>query len=175
MRTIIDFNKGWKFTKEGVSAAVDLPHTWNASDGQNRPDYYRGKCSYEKELPVLEGESFIEINGANSVAEVYVGNKKIAEHRGGYSMFRVNVTPYYGSVIRIDVDNSDFVDVYPSTADFTFYGGLYRDVKIITGLGKKRFCRQRHPRICGCHGHGFRYEKCRQPLSPAGETFRQHR
>lgn len=139
MRTIIDFNKGWKFTKEGVSAAVDLPHTWNASDGQNRPDYYRGKCSYEKELPVLEGESFIEINGANSVAEVYVGNKKIAEHRGGYSMFRVNVTPYYGSVIRIDVDNSDFVDVYPSTADFTFYGGLYRDVKIITGLGKKRF------------------------------------
>ena len=141
MRTVLNIDSGWKFTKEGETVAVDLPHSFNAEDGQLRPDYYRGKCSYSKKLPPLEGGSWLEINGANSVAEVYLGNRKIAEHRGGYSMFRVELTPYLkeSDELRIDVDNSDFDDVYPSTADFTFYGGLYRDVNVITGLGKKHF------------------------------------
>ena len=141
MRTVLNIDSGWKFTKEGETVAVDLPHSFNAEDGQSRPDYYRGKCSYSKKLPPLEGGSWLEINGANSVAEVYLGNRKIAEHRGGYSMFRVELTPYLkeSDELRIDVDNSDFDDVYPSTADFTFYGGLYRDVNVITGLGKKHF------------------------------------
>ena len=141
MRTVININAGWKFTKESESFNVDLPHSYNAEDGQRQADYFRGKCSYEKDLPRLEGESWLEINGANSVAEVFINDRKIKEHRGGYSMFRVDLTPYLtgNDKLRIDVDNSDFDDVYPSTADFTFYGGIYRDVNIVTGLSKKHF------------------------------------
>ena len=141
MRTVININAGWKFTKESESFNVDLPHSYNAEDGQRQADYFRGKCSYEKDLPCLEGESWLEINGANSVAEVFINGRKIKEHRGGYSMFRVDLTPYLtgNDKLRIDVDNSDFDDVYPSTADFTFYGGIYRDVNIVTGLSKKHF------------------------------------
>lgn len=138
MRKVIDFSKDWKFTKEGKSETVSLPHCWNAVDGQEGAEYYRGQCVYEKELgAVPEGTTYIEVGAANSVSAVYVNGKAVGEHRGGYSLFRYDITDYLsgsGDKIKITVDNSDFDDVYPSTADFTFYGGIYRPVKIITDL-----------------------------------------
>ena len=137
MKTVKLINDNWIFTKQGVSETVNVPHCWNAIDGQNQPNYYRGKCSYAKKLEGLSGKTIVRIEGANSVADVYANGNLVKHHRGGYSAFSADLTKYIvdGKVeLRIDVDNSDFDDVYPSTADFTFYGGLYRNVTLFTNV-----------------------------------------
>ncbi len=148
MRRIVNINKGWTFTKETVEnfakiplgESVDLPHSWNAIDGQDGGnDYYRGTCYYGKtvSLSSLPEDSvyYLEIRGANSSSEVYVNGQKLAVHHGGYSTYRVNITDSLtkaeDNVILISVDNTANETVYPQMADFTFYGGLYRDVNIV--------------------------------------------
>ncbi len=147
MRKILNFNQGWSFFKGGMDAViknegeelVNLPHSWNATDGQDGGnDYYRGACAYVKkfaksELPENE-EYYLEINGANSSADVCLNGKKLAHHDGGYSTWRVNVTDELKekNELVIIVDNAPNESVYPQMADFTFYGGLYRDVNIIS-------------------------------------------
>ena len=147
MRTVLNFNNGWVFGK-GIAEAptalptdwesVTLPHTWNATDGQDGGnDYFRGTCCYAKtivksELP--EGMRYwLELRGANSSAEVFVDGKSLAVHHGGYSTWRVDLTDALAdeSVLAVTVDNSPNETVYPQMADFTFYGGLYRNVNLI--------------------------------------------
>ena len=147
MRTKLNFNSKWAFTKmadsvpEEISSRwdfVNLPHTWNAIDGQDGDnDYYRGTGYYAKyidkaELPEAD-RYYLEINGANSSADVYLDGVKLAHHDGGYSTWRVDMTDKLKakSLIVIATDNSANDSVYPQMADFTFYGGLYRDVNII--------------------------------------------
>ena len=147
MRTKLNFNSKWAFTKmadsvpEEISSRwdfVNLPHTWNAIDGQDGDnDYYRGTGYYAKyidkaELPEAD-RYYLEINGANSSADVYLDGVKLAHHDGGYSTWRVDMTDKLKakSLIVIAADNSANDSVYPQMADFTFYGGLYRDVNII--------------------------------------------
>ena len=149
MRQMVSLNRKWAFVMapEGVPSAmpapayfVNLPHSWNAIDGQDGAgDYYRGTCAYIKNLSfedLPEGEKlFIEIQGANSSADLYVGGKHIAHHDGGYSTWRADVTDAVSrsedTLIVITVDNSANDRVYPQMADFTFYGGLYRNVNLI--------------------------------------------
>ncbi len=147
MRQIINLNRKWSFTKDfdGIPAAicekwsfVNLPHSWNAIDGQDGDnDYYRGTCLYMKEIKKEDlpesDRYYLEINGANSSADVYVNGKMLAHHDGGYSTFRVDITEEIGSraMVAITVDNSANETVYPQMADFTFYGGLYRNVNLI--------------------------------------------
>lgn len=144
MRDILNINKGWLFLKQGKSESVDLPHTWNGSDGQDGGnDYYRGVCTYEKHISkdsLPKGdEVYIEICGANSSAVVYFNGKKLISHDGGYQTFRAKLSPVLDeNTIKIEVDNSPNDRVYPQMADFTFYGGLYRDVSLI-GVNKNRF------------------------------------
>ena len=138
MRTVLNINKDWLFTKEGESETVSLPHSWNSIDGQDGgADYYRGKCRYSKtlkrsEIPEAQ-RYYLELEGANSSADVFANGKKIACHDGGYSTWRVDITDVLSdeTVIDIDVDNSANDRVYPQMADFTFYGGIYRDVNLI--------------------------------------------
>ncbi len=138
MRTEILFNDNYKFEKEGVITTVDLPHTWNAVDGQSASNYYRGLCTYTKTFakPNLKDNEqlYLEINGANSSSKVKLNGVELASHDGGYSTYRVNLTEELGAIneLQIEVDNSANGHVYPQKADFTFYGGLYRDVKLIT-------------------------------------------
>ncbi|MBQ1261342.1 MAG: glycoside hydrolase family 2 protein [Clostridia bacterium] len=144
MRNIVNLNKSWLFVKntadislnEGI--AVDLPHTWNATDGQDGGnDYFRGSCLYKKTLALADLPKadlyYLEIRGANSSADVFVGGKKLAHHDGGYSTWRVNLTEELTeqTEIAIVVDNSPNETVYPQMADFTFYGGLYRSVNLV--------------------------------------------
>ncbi len=146
MREVININRKWAFAKEAeIPSAipekwnfVNLPHTWNAIDGQDGGnDYYRGTCCYIRELDKEElpeaDRYYLEICGANSSADVYVNGKKLAHHDGGYSTWRVDITDEIGvkNLIAITVDNSPNEEVYPQMADFTFYGGLYRNVNII--------------------------------------------
>lgn len=145
MRTTHLFNENWYFTKENAGVPgkllgepVTLPHTWNAVDGQDgKNDYYRGTCWYTKSLRVTCGpdeEAWLEFRGAAMTAEVYLDGEKLCRHQGGYSTFRVNVTPWAGreALLAVSVDNSPGGTVYPQKADFTFYGGIYRDVYLIT-------------------------------------------
>lgn len=137
MRKTIIWNQGWTFTKENESYIVTLPHTWNAIDGQGQADYYRGTCVYEKKFSkpeMEEGEElYIEFRGVNSSASVYVNGEKAACHDGGYSTFRANITELVqeDNTVRVEVDNSVNDRVYPQRADFTFYGGIYRDVYLL--------------------------------------------
>ncbi len=144
MRTVLNLNKDWLFIKDTTDITrrdgeqISLPHTWNAADGHDGGnDYFRGTCLYKKtlvraELPVAD-RYYLEILGANSSADVYVDGKKLAHHDGGYSTWRVDLTEALAdeSVLAITVDNAPNEEVYPQMADFTFYGGLYRDVNLI--------------------------------------------
>lgn len=145
------WNTGWSFTKDPVVISagtdtvgewnwetVDLPHTWNGTDGQDGGnDYYRGTCFYRKKLLKNELEAgkevYLEFTGTNSTADLYVNGKHAAHHDGGYSTWRANITPYLEEENEIvaAVDNSPNDHVYPQMADFTFYGGIYRNVSLI--------------------------------------------
>jgi beta-galactosidase len=147
MRKTILINENWKFVKENVGAAevftapgdeVNIPHTWNAIDGQDGGnDYYRGTCWYGKTFskPVLNNgdQVYLEFRGANSTAEVWVNNHKLCTHDGGYSTFRINITDSLQeeNELVVSVDNGPNDRVYPQMADFTFYGGIYRDVYMV--------------------------------------------
>ena len=135
----LSFNENWIFQKPGCAfETVTLPHTWNAKDGTDGGnDYYRGTCVYEKRFakPELqEGEElWIEFRGAAMTADVSLNGEKLSHHEGGYSTFRVNLTQDLRAenLLTVCVDNSKNDRVYPQKADFTFYGGLYRDVYLL--------------------------------------------
>lgn len=137
MRNIISLNKEWKFTKPGnAPVIIDLPHTWNAADGQDGGnDYFRGTCIYEKCFKRPQGDVvYLEIPAAAMTAVVTVNGREVTRHAGGFSTFRVDITELLEdeNVLRIEVDNSENDTVYPQKADFTFYGGLYRGVNLVT-------------------------------------------
>ena len=140
MRTVINFNDNWRFNKPGEEAVnITLPHTWNAQDGQDGGnDYWRGTATYSKRFAAPElkdGERcFIEFGGAAMTADVVLNGKVLAHHEGGYSTFRADLTDALEdeNLLEVSVDNSANGRVYPQMADFTFYGGIYRDVKLIT-------------------------------------------
>ncbi|MGO4548249.1 glycoside hydrolase family 2 protein [Paenibacillus sp. 2TAB23] len=146
---IIDLNENWMFTPTDRSAyAIDpiyegkpvaLPHSWNHSDGQGEQEqYFRGQCWYQHNLQIsselLAKRLFLEIGAAGNRATVYVNGQLAGESRCGYAMFRVRLNRYLKAgenLISVAVDNRHAPDVFPLMADFTFYGGLYREVKLL--------------------------------------------
>ncbi len=151
MRDIINLNQGWKFIREdaGLPASlpelwqdVDLPHTWNAVDGMDGSGgYYRGRCWYARAFrtprqPLPGGRVYVEVQAAGQQATVYVNGKKAVYHEGGYSVFRADVTDLCAgegeNLLVVACDNREKSSVYPQSADFTFYGGLYRGVNLIS-------------------------------------------
>ena len=132
-------NENWLFRyHDGTETVVNIPHTWNNIDGQDGgDDYYRGTCVYEKDFcaPAF-GENerlYIEFAGVNASAKVIINGKTVTVHDGGYSTFRADITDCVkvDNHMIVEVDNSKNDRVYPQKADFTFYGGIYRDVKLI--------------------------------------------
>ena len=153
MREVININKNWLFSKKEQPVpktlpedweSVNLPHTWNGTDGQDGGnDYYRGKCCYVKLLKKADlGEKpvhYIQFDGVNSSAEVWWNGEKIGSHDGGYSAFRVRIPEISDeNILTVYADNSPNDTVYPQVADFTFYGGIYRDVTVI-GVDESHF------------------------------------
>ncbi len=174
MRTVMNFNTKWAFTKNADAVPqtlpdkwdfVTLPHSWNNIDGQDGDnDYYRGTCFYAKKLSRFDlpeaAKYYLELQGANSSADVYVNGKNLAHHDGGYSTWRVDITEALedDNLIVIAVDNSANDFVYPQMADFTFYGGLYRNVNIIA-VAESHFDLENYggpgikvtPEVCGAN------------------------
>ena len=153
MREIKNANAQWLFSKDAKNVPVvvpegwekvDLPYTWNGQDGQDGGnDYYRGTCWFVKavnadELPCGD-EKYVQFDGVNSSCEVFWNGEKIAEHHGGYSTFRAKLKDIKPeNILSVAVDNSPNDKVYPQNADFTFYGGIYRDVTFI-GVPENHF------------------------------------
>ena len=138
MRRKINLNDNWYFTKEeNQRVEIHLPHTWNAVDGiDGGNDYYRGTCLYEKEFTkpsFEEGERvYLEFEGVAMKATVILNEKEIGIHEGGYSTFRIDITDELKDTNRLKVFvNNEKNHIYPQSADFTFYGGIYRDVHLV--------------------------------------------
>ena len=144
MRKILNLNENWLFSKDTTDITlregtqVNLPHSWNSEDGYDGGnDYFRGFCLYYKELNKTELPEadlyYLEFKGANASADVYVNGKKLAHHDGGYSTWRVNITEEIidKTEVAVIVENTINDTVYPQMADFTFYGGIYRDVNLV--------------------------------------------
>lgn len=147
MRRTQTLMEQWKFLgPDGKETQVNLPHTWNAFDGQDGGnDYYRGTCHYEKifaqpEFDRKTEDVYLEFDGVNASAGVSVNGTLLCRHDGGYATFRVNITDVLKEENRLSVtvDNSVNKKVYPQKADFTFYGGIYREVRMLV-VSKEHF------------------------------------
>ena len=133
-------NDNWLFRyHDGTETVLNLPHTWNARDGQDGGnDYWRGTCVYEKTFPMPavspEERVYLQFEGVNASARVVLNGAAVMTHDGGYSTFRGDITGHLKpeNHLVVEVDNSVNDRVYPQKADFTFYGGIYRNVRLIT-------------------------------------------
>lgn len=144
-------NESWKFSKEDNKESyksnfsdsdwksISIPHTWNNDDAVDEtPGFYRGACWYRKHLYIgdeaKERRVFINFEGANQEVFLYVNEKYVGKHIGGYSAFNFDITPFVeigkSNLIAIKVDNSNNKNIPPLSADFTFFGGIYRDVSL---------------------------------------------
>ena len=146
MRKIISLNKDWNFQiREQKVEHINLPHSWNGKDGQDGGnDYLRDVATYSKRFFIKINPDkecvFLCFNAVNAIADVYLNEKRIAHHEGGYSRFIVEITSDLKeeNELVVKVDNRPNASIYPYAADFTFYGGIYRDVSIIV-TSKKHF------------------------------------
>lgn len=138
----VSINENWAFTKEPVAGKwekINLPHTWNVTDViDETPGYYRGIGWYKKTMKVSFNKNqkvFIKFLGANNNAELFINGKTVGKHIGGYTAFDYDITPFLNAngqnEILVKVDNTVNFDDLPVSADFTFYGGIYRDVFLI--------------------------------------------
>lgn len=130
----------WNFTgPDGTVSEVQLPHTWNNVDGQDGGnDYWRGTCRYERDFDMPEFKKdeelvYLEFQGVNASAKVFINGMPVCSHDGGYSTFRADITEFLAEKnhLTVEADNSVNDRVYPQKADFTFYGGIYRDVNLL--------------------------------------------
>ena len=135
MKTI---NDNWEFRKSIVESweSVNLPHTFNIDAYQQR-NYYQGKGFYRRTLVlpeiVAERRYYMKIDAASKAANIRVNGKEVGSHVGGYTACIVDITEYIRkeNLIEITVDNGR-KDITPISADFTFWGGIYRDVWLIS-------------------------------------------
>ena len=168
MRTEHLLNPNWTFLyHDGTTQSINLPHTWNARDGQDGgDDYFRGACTYRKTFssPDFDGctqRVYLEFAGVNASAKVTLNGQVVMTHDGGYSTFRADITDHLQpeNLLEVEADNSVNHRVYPQKADFTFYGGIYRDVKLIV-VNQRHFDMDYYggkgiavtPEVSGSHG-----------------------
>lgn len=143
-RQVIPINSDWLFEGQSIdgsrlSEKVSLPHTWNAKDAQEGYNYFRGNGKYTRNLPqdaVQTGKRiFVRFEGANTIADIELNGTPVGRHRGGYSAFAFEITPFLKPDVEnrltVQVDNSPRGDVMPIGGDFNIYGGLHRSAQII--------------------------------------------
>lgn len=143
-REVININRGWQFTpgwevQKNKYTDINLPHTWNLDALSGKIDYFRGLGNYVKHIEIpsqwKEDKIYIRFKGSNHTTDLYVNGKHVGKHKGGYTAFTWNITPYLKigekNTLWVRVDNSMDLDLMPLLGDFNMYGGIYRDVDII--------------------------------------------
>ncbi len=149
MRKTIELCNDWRFHKGDISfddidscewENVIIPHTWNNLDGQDGGnDYYQGRAWYRRKLGkelISDGfdkDVFIRFGAASKRADVYLNGELIGNHEGGFAAFTISLTDRLSGddELLVMVDNSRDLPIYPMQADFTFFGGLYREISLI--------------------------------------------
>ncbi|MDE5690939.1 MAG: beta galactosidase jelly roll domain-containing protein, partial [Alistipes sp.] len=144
-------NEAWRFSKGSPYGAflpgaddaawetVDIPHTWNAADADDDvPGFYRGPGWYRKRFFLSEaaaaGQVYLCFEGVDQFACVWVNGHFAGKHAGGYTRFVVDITPFVApgeNLVAVEADNRHDPDMPPLSADFTFFGGIYRDVGLL--------------------------------------------
>lgn len=131
-------NDGWAFSEDNRQwEQVSIPHTWN-TDAYSTKTYKQKKCYYKRNLYITpnlkEKQYLLKFEAASKEATVYLNGKQIGHHAGAYTAFVVDLTPYLKADAKnellVEVDNAT-PHVAPISADFTFMGGIYRNVKLI--------------------------------------------
>jgi beta-galactosidase len=148
-RQKITINTNWKFHKGEISESsgenqwenVNIPHTWNAHDVlDDKPGIYTGVCWYKKKLFIPEHmqqkQLYIYFEGANQDATVFINDTEVGQHFGGYTAFCFNITDFVNpekeNILSVKLDNSLNPDVPPVGGDMERFGGIYRDVYLIS-------------------------------------------
>ncbi len=132
MRTRIDLNKEWIFIADNKQIDVNIPHTWNAQGSSLVK--YKGSATYikkfNKPIELKDKCIYLIFDGVNSVCDVILNGMQIGHHEGGYSRFIIDITDQIqeSNTLIVKVSNKTADYIYPTTADFTFYGGIYRNV-----------------------------------------------
>lgn len=137
-----DFEDAWKHNfNDNTWGFVNIPHTWNDKDvlPDGERGYYRGPGWYRKIFPAFELEEgerlYIYFEGANQELALYINESWLGSHIGGYSGFCFDITSEIKNdqpnLFAIKVDNSHNPQIPPLSGDFTFFGGIYRDIKFI--------------------------------------------
>ncbi len=131
-------------------ASVNTPHTWNALDGQDgikkkvegfalmKGDYARGSGWYRRTIKSDAAwagrQVYLQFDAANRRADVFLNGQFVGTHLGGNARFRFNVTRALkrdgDNLLAVKVNNEDN-GILPHSGDFTFFGGLYRDVSLL--------------------------------------------
>jgi beta-galactosidase len=153
LRRVTPLGDGWRFLRADAAGAegagfddrawarVKVPHTWNALDGQDGgDDYYRGVGWYRRRVAIPAADKgralYLELDGANTVTTLFVNGREIGRHAGGYARFRFDVTAAVDvgttNLFALRVSNAPDPSVPPRTADYTSFGGLYRDVRLVS-------------------------------------------
>ena len=141
-REVININRNWQFSYTSdirSRTTVDIPHTWNYDAISTRLLYTRGLTNYIKEVDVprewQNKRIFIRFYGVNSEANLFVNGNYVGEHKGGYTGFTFEITPFLKlgapNNIWVRVSNAPQLDYMPVNSDFDIYGGIYRDVELI--------------------------------------------
>jgi beta-galactosidase len=152
-RRVTPLADGWRFLRAEAPGAeapdyddrawsrVTVPHTWNAKDGQDGGgDYYRGVGWYRRRVAIAMSETgrelYLELDGANLETTLFLNGREVGHHAGGYARFRFDVTqvakPGAVNLLAVRVTNAPSPNVPPRSADYTFFGGLYRDVRLVS-------------------------------------------
>ncbi|WP_158655114.1 glycoside hydrolase family 2 TIM barrel-domain containing protein [Flavivirga eckloniae] len=142
---IVTINSGWQFVLGEKNSnnweTINIPHTWNKDDAfDDVKGYHRGIGWYKKQLFFSKSKEnlihYLHFKGVNQEADVYVNGNHAGNHKGGYTAFNINISKWIQydayNLIEVKVDNSHNVNIPPLDADFTFYGGIYRDVLLIS-------------------------------------------
>lgn len=152
-RSVIPFNTGWLYCPEDRAEfcetecdespfePVCLPHTnvelpyHNFDNGQ-----YQFVSWYRRRFAVpdsLRGRRlFLDFDGVMMAAEVFVNGRRLAEHKGGYVPFSVDITehvePRAPNVVAVRVDSRERGDIPPcgGVVDYLTFGGIYREVRL---------------------------------------------
>lgn len=172
VRQEIKIMKNWQFTGPDKSTVtVDLPHTWNNIDGQDGGnDYWRGTCTYKTTFAApahqADEQVWLQFEGVNASAVVTLNGQEVMRHDGGYSTFRADITAFLkeSNELTASVDNSVNDKVYPQKADFTFYGGIYRDVTLL-------IVNQNHLALGHLGGKGVKITPHVEGANPASATI----
>lgn len=155
-------NSDWHFVLGDIGGAakngfddsgwqpVSLPHNWGWEEAQQGKSFYRGAGWYRRQLNVSPQPGkrfFLRFEAASLVADVYLNEKLLGQHRGGFGAFCFEITTQLSqtgtNLLAVRVDNTKAPDIAPLEGDFSVYGGLYRPVHLIV-TGQENFCLTDH-------------------------------